>query len=53
LAFLRAAIGDFIDQGRDMTEIGSLDQSEFAYLQNFDAIAGRNAQQVFIEMEWE
>jgi glyoxylase-like metal-dependent hydrolase (beta-lactamase superfamily II) len=53
LVFLRAAIGDFIDQGRDMTEIGSLDQSEFAYLQNFDAIAGRNAQQVFIEMEWE
>jgi glyoxylase-like metal-dependent hydrolase (beta-lactamase superfamily II) len=50
LVFLRAAIGDFIDQGR---EIGSLDQSEFAYLQNFDAIAGRNAQQVFIEMEWE
>ena len=53
LVFLRAAIGDFIDQGRDMTEIGSLDQSEFAYLQNFDAIAGRNAQQVFIGMEWE
>ena len=53
LAFLRAAIGDFIDQGREITEIGSLDQSEFVYLENFDAIAGRNAQQVFIEMEWE
>ncbi|WP_287439963.1 MBL fold metallo-hydrolase [Reinekea sp.] len=53
LVFLRAAIGDFIDQGREITEIGSLDQSEFVYLENFDAIAGRNAQQVFIEMEWE
>ncbi|MDO7645724.1 MAG: MBL fold metallo-hydrolase, partial [Reinekea forsetii] len=52
LVFLRAAIGDFIDQGREITEIGSLDQSEFVYLENFDAIAGRNAQQVFIEMEW-
>ena len=53
LQFLRQAVGDFIDEGNDISEIGKVDQSTFSYLKNFDQLAGRNAQQVFTEMEWE
>lgn len=30
-----------------------IDQSAFAHLAQFEALAGRNAQQVYAEMEWE
>jgi glyoxylase-like metal-dependent hydrolase (beta-lactamase superfamily II) len=53
LVYLRQAVADFMDDGGDMTNIGKIDQSAFSYLQNFDALAGRNAQQVYMEMEWE
>lgn len=29
------------------------DQSAFAYLKQFEALAGRNAQTAFQQMEWE
>ncbi|MEA3290848.1 MAG: MBL fold metallo-hydrolase [Pseudomonadota bacterium] len=53
LAFLRQAVTDFIDAGSGVEEIGNIDQSRFSYLQNFDSLKGRNAQQVFDELEWE
>ncbi len=53
LRFLRSAVADFMDDGGDMSEIGSIDQSSYHYLQNHETLAGRNAQQVFSEMEWE
>ncbi len=53
LEFLRQAVGDFIDEGNDISEISQIDQSTFSYLKNYDQLAGRNAQQVFTEMEWE
>ena len=53
LQFLRSAIADFMDDGGDISDIGSLDQSSYHYLQNHETLAGRNAQQVFTEMEWE
>ena len=53
LQFLRSAVGDFMDGGGDISDIGSIDQSNYHYLQNHDTLAGRNAQQVFTEMEWE
>ncbi len=53
LRFLRESISDFMDSGGDISEIGSIDQSKFSYLLNFQQIAGRNAQQVFTEIEWE
>ena len=31
----------------------AVDQSAFAYLENFDGLARRNAQRVFEEMEFE
>ena len=53
LVFLRESVGSFMEDGGEMTGIGSVDQSEFSYLLNFDSISGRNAQQVYSEMEWE
>ncbi len=53
LVFLRAAVQAFMDEGHGMEEIGKIDQSRFAYLQNFGSLSGRNAQRVFEELEWE
>lgn len=53
LVFLRETVGAFMDEGGDITQIGTLDQSRFAYLEDSESLQGRNAQQVFQEMEWE
>lgn len=53
LVFLRQAVGEFIDNGGGIENIGSIDQSRFKHLANFDELKGRNAQQVFQELEWE
>jgi glyoxylase-like metal-dependent hydrolase (beta-lactamase superfamily II) len=53
LVFLRQAVGEFIDYGGGIENIGSIDQTRFKYLANFDELRGRNAQQVFQELEWE
>ena len=53
LVFLRDAVTAFMDDGGDIMDIGSIDQSPFEYLVSYSALKGRNAQQVFQEMEWE
>ncbi len=53
LVFLRKAVGAFMEGGGDISRIGTLDQSRFANLANYDQLKGRNAQQVFQAMEWE
>lgn len=53
LRFLRTAVTEFMDDGGDMSDIGSVDQSGYHYLLNHETLAGRNAQQVFTELEWE
>jgi hypothetical protein len=53
LVFLRETVGAFMEDGGDITQIGTLDQSRFAYLDEYESLKGRNAQQVFQEMEWE
>ncbi|MCW8907657.1 MAG: MBL fold metallo-hydrolase [Sedimenticola sp.] len=53
LVFLRKRVREFFDAGGDIASIGSLDQSRFSYLENFDTLAGRNAQRVYTEIEWE
>ncbi|NVK18656.1 MAG: MBL fold metallo-hydrolase [Methylocystaceae bacterium] len=50
---IRNKIREHLDQGGDMITAPKIDQSAFADLEQFDALAGRNAQQVFSEMEWE
>ena len=40
LVFLRSQVRQFFDTGGDIANIGSLDQSRFSYLENFDTLAG-------------
>jgi glyoxylase-like metal-dependent hydrolase (beta-lactamase superfamily II) len=53
LTNLREGMAEHIDAGGDIIGAAKVDQSAFAYLQNFDQLAGRNAQAVFEAMEWE
>jgi glyoxylase-like metal-dependent hydrolase (beta-lactamase superfamily II) len=53
LVLLRETVDAFMEAGGDITQIGSLDQSGFAHLEDYATLKGRNAQQVFQEMEWE
>ena len=50
---LRAKIGALIEAGGDMIAAVKIDQSAFRHLVVFDQLAGRNAQAVFAEMEFE
>lgn len=53
LVNLRDRMREHIDAGGDMIGAVEVEQSAFAHLEQFDALARRNAQQVFSEMEWE
>jgi glyoxylase-like metal-dependent hydrolase (beta-lactamase superfamily II) len=53
LVYLRQAVRDFMDGGGGMESVSTIDQSRFAYLTNYDALKGRNAQRVYEELEWE
>jgi glyoxylase-like metal-dependent hydrolase (beta-lactamase superfamily II) len=53
LMFLRGTVGAFMEEGGTITDIGKLDQSRFKHLADYQTLKGRNAQQVFQEMEWE
>ncbi|SFI72435.1 MBL fold metallo-hydrolase [Celeribacter neptunius] len=50
---LRTEIGALIDAGGDIMAAPTIDQSRWADLPQFDALAGRNAQATFEQMEWE
>ena len=53
LVNLRQQIGAYIEDGGDIIGSVNVDQSGFSYLDQFDALAKRNAQTVFQQMEWE
>ena len=53
LVNLRTQIGALIDQGGDIMDAPAIDQSAWSYLEQFDSLAGRNAQAAYEEMEWE
>jgi glyoxylase-like metal-dependent hydrolase (beta-lactamase superfamily II) len=50
---LRNRMRAYMDGGGDIIGSVQIDQSAFDYLDLFDALAGRNAQTVFQQMEWE
>lgn len=50
---LRSQIGALIEDGGDIMDAPKVDQSAFAHLEQFEALAGRNAQAAFEQMEWE
>ncbi|MGD8631335.1 MAG: MBL fold metallo-hydrolase [Gammaproteobacteria bacterium] len=53
LQFLRTAVAEFMDGGGDLADIGKIDQSAYSDLLNYELLNGRNAQQVYQELEWE
>lgn len=53
LVNLRAQMGAYIEDGGDIIGSVEVDQAAWSYLENFDGLARRNAQQVYSEMEWE
>lgn len=53
LEHLRTAIKGVLDRNGDMIAAGKIDQSRFMRLLGADQLAGRNAQAVFAEMEFE
>ena len=50
---LRSKIGTLIDADGDIMDAPKVDQSAFGYLEQFEALAGRNAQTAYQQMEWE
>jgi hypothetical protein len=50
---LRTRIGALIKAGGDIMDAPKIEQSAWSYLEQFDSLAGRNAQAAFEEMEWE
>ena len=50
---LRGKIGALLDEGGDIMDAPAVDQSAFSYLEQFDSLAGRNAQTAYQQMEWE
>jgi glyoxylase-like metal-dependent hydrolase (beta-lactamase superfamily II) len=53
LVALRTQVKAFMDDGGEIFDVGKIDQSRFKHIKLFDELKGRNAQQVFQEMEWE
>jgi len=53
LVNLRSRIGTLLEQGGDIMDAPEIDQSAFSRLAQFDALAGRNAQTTYEQMEWE
>lgn len=53
LVNLRTQIGALIEEGGDIMDAPNIDQSAFEYLEQFDSLAGRNAQTTYEQMEWE
>ena len=46
-------LSKFMENGKGIEEISSVQQNKYKYLKNFDILKGRNAQKVFEELEWE
>ena len=53
LMHLRTEVGNFIDEGGELTDIRQVDQSKFSHLINYEGISPGNALRVFEQMEWE
>jgi glyoxylase-like metal-dependent hydrolase (beta-lactamase superfamily II) len=53
LVNIRTKMAEHIENGGDIIGSVKIDQSAFSYLENFDQLYGKNAQETFIQMEWE
>jgi len=50
---LREKVGALIEQGGDLASAAEVDQSAFAYLEQFDSLSRRNTQTAYTQMEFE
>ncbi|AYQ57351.1 beta-lactamase domain-containing protein [Bathymodiolus thermophilus thioautotrophic gill symbiont] len=53
LVFLKTKISKILENDGNMLDASKIDQSNFHYLKNYESIAGKNAQWVFEEMEFD
>jgi len=53
LVNLRGEIAALIDEGGGIMDAPQIDQSQWSYLEQFENLAGRNAQTTYEQMEWE
>lgn len=53
LVFLKSRIAEILDKDGDMQDALKINQSNFNYLKNHESIAGKNAQWVFEQMEFD
>ena len=53
LVYLRAQIGEHIDNGGDLAEAYYIDQTAFEGLDTYEELATKNAGRVYEQMEWE
>ncbi len=53
LVFLKTEIAKILDNDGSMLEASKINQSKFHYLKNHESIAGKNAQWVFEQMEFD
>jgi len=53
LVYLRSKIGGIVENGGTIKDGTYIDQSKFSHLEVFDQISKRNAQAVFMQMEFE
>lgn len=53
LTTLRSKVRNFMDAGGEIHDVGTIDQSQFSFLENYEQLKGRNVQQIFQEIEWE
>lgn len=53
LVFLKSKVSEILDKDGDMQDALKIDQSNFNYLINHESIAGKNAQWVFEQMEFD
>ncbi|WP_456389635.1 MBL fold metallo-hydrolase [Profundibacter sp.] len=50
---IRSKMAEYIKDGGEIIDSVKIDQSGFSYLENFEGLYGRNAQEVYSQMEWE
>lgn len=53
LVFLKTEIGKILENDGDMLQVSKIDQSDFHFLTGYQDIAGKNAQWVFEQMEFD
>ncbi len=52
LSFMRKEVGALIENGGDLADVSTIDQSAYAHLDTYDELAALNASMIFRAMEF-